>query len=341
MTVLTCTSGQFWSNSNFPVLSAKIHTMLYPINSLVIGLIVLVWSADKFVLGAASTAKNFGMSPLLIGLTIVSFGTSAPEILVSIMATISDTGSLAIGNAIGSNIANIALVLGATALIAPLPVKNTVRGKEMPLMLAVTVLAGVLLFNLQLNTLDSVLLFIALVISLIMFARFQKGLHDPTVDEEEIIDMSTFKSILWLILGLALLVASSKALVWGATEIAVSLGVSDLIIGLTIVAIGTSLPELAASIGSALKGHHDIAIGNIIGSNIFNLGAVMAIPGLLSPIALDAQVFNRDFLLMLALSVLLLVFCYMRKPAAIKRPEGAALLAIYGGYMLILYVTSV
>ncbi len=312
--------------------------MLYPIISLVIGLIVLVWSADKFVFGAASTAKNFGMSPLLIGLTIVSFGTSAPEILVSIMATLDDVGTLAIGNAIGSNIANIALVLGATALIAPLPVKNTVRYKEMPLMLGVTILAGALLFNLRLDMLDSIILFIALIISLIIFSRTQSD--SQSQEEDEIAETSTTKSIIWLVLGLILLVASSKALVWGATEIAVSLGVSDLIIGLTIVAIGTSLPELAASITSALKGHHDIAIGNIIGSNIFNIGAVMVIPGLAAPVLLESEVFNRDFLLMLALSLLLLAFCFLRKPASIKRPEGAILIAIYATYMLVLYITS-
>ncbi|NQZ33181.1 MAG: calcium/sodium antiporter [Oceanospirillaceae bacterium] len=312
--------------------------MLYPIISLVIGLIVLVWSADKFVFGAASTAKNFGMSPLLIGLTIVSFGTSAPEILVSIMATLDDSGTLAIGNAIGSNIANIALVLGVTALIAPLPVKETVRRKEMPLMLAVTVIAGALLFNLRLELLDSIILFAALIISLILFARFQQDMHEH--EDDEIPAMSTAKSLFWLVLGLILLVASSKALVWGATEIATALGVSDLVIGLTIVAIGTSLPELAASVVSALKGHHDIAIGNVIGSNIFNIGAVMTIPGLAAPVILDGEVFSRDFMLMLALSALLLAFCFMRKPAAIKRVEGAVLLSIYSGYMLVLYLSA-
>jgi len=312
--------------------------MLYPIISLVIGLIVLVWSADKFVFGAASTAKNFGMSPLLIGLTIVSFGTSAPEILVSIMATLDDSGTLAIGNAIGSNIANIALVLGATALIAPLPVKKTVRSRELPLMLGVTIIAGALLFNLRLDAIDSIILFVALLISLVLFARFQQDMNEH--EDEEIPDMSTALSIFWLIVGLALLVASSKALVWGATEIAVALGVSDLVIGLTIVAIGTSLPELAASIASALKGHHDIAIGNVIGSNIFNIGAVMTIPGLASPIILGAEVFNRDFLLLLALSFLLLAFCYLRKPASIKRLEGSILISIYTGYMLVLYLTA-
>lgn len=312
--------------------------LLYPAISLIIGLIILVWSADKFVLGAASTALNFGMSPLLIGLTIVSFGTSAPEIVVAIMATIDDSGTLAVGNAIGSNIANIALVLGATALIAPLPVKDSVRSKELPLMLAVTVIAGAVLFNLKLDVIDSIILFAALLISLVLFARFQQDMADH--EDEEIEKLSTSSSIFWLLFGLVLLVASSKALVWGATQIAEGFGVSDLVIGLTIVAIGTSLPELAASIASALRGHHDIAIGNIIGSNIFNIGAVMSIPALAGTIELSSEVFIRDYSLMLALSVLLLAFCFMRKPASVKRFEGIVLLGIYTGYMALLYLTS-
>jgi cation:H+ antiporter len=312
--------------------------MLFPILSLIIGLIILVWSADKFVFGAAATAKNFGMSPMLIGLTIVSFGTSAPEILVSLMATIEDSGTLAIGNAIGSNIANIALVLGATAIIAPLPVKNAVRTKEMPLMIAVTLISGAVLFNLNLGLIDSILLFSALIISLILFAKFQQGMHEH--EDEEIPEMKTSKGLFWLVVGLLLLIASSKALVWGATEIATALGVSDLIIGLTIVAIGTSLPELAASITSALKGHHDIAIGNVIGSNIFNLGAVMSIPGFFGTLEFSSDVFYRDYLVMLGVSLLLLAFCFMRKTAVIKRIEGVSLLGIYGVYMLVLYTAS-
>lgn len=312
--------------------------MLYPIFSLLIGLIVLVWSADKFVLGAAATARNFGMSPLLIGLTIVSFGTSAPEILVSIVATLDDAGTLAVGNALGSNIANIALVLGITAIIAPLPVKQAVRSRELPLMVLVTLFSGALLYDLTLGTMDSIFLFSALIISLILFSQFQTDQGDT--HEEEIIDTGIGKSIFWLITGLVLLIASSKLLVWGATEIAQSLGVSDLVIGLTIVAIGTSLPELAASVASALKGHHDIAIGNVVGSNIFNLGAVMAIPGVAVPLTLDSATFNRDYLLMLGLSALLLLFCYLRKSPSIKRFEGFILVSVYAGYMFTLYTAS-
>jgi cation:H+ antiporter len=317
--------------------------MLFPILSIVAGLIILVWSADRFVIGAAATAKNSGMSPMLIGLTIVSFGTSAPEILVSIMASINGSGSLAIGNALGSNIANIGLVLGITAIIAPLPVKSAVLRKEMPLLLCVTLLAGLVLYNLNITLFDGLLLLAALAVSLIMFAKFQKS-SDPadhlSDETEEIPEMTTGKALFWLFLGLSLLVASSRLLVWGAVEIATYMGISELVIGLTIVAIGTSLPELAASVASALKNHHDIALGNIVGSNIFNIAAVMAIPGLVSPITLDAIAFNRDYIVMLGLTVLLLVFCLLQRPAKINRIEGSLLTAAYAGYMFVLYTMS-
>ncbi|BBB30712.1 calcium/sodium antiporter [Neptunomonas japonica] len=317
--------------------------MLFPILSIIAGLIILVWSADRFVIGAAATAKNSGMSPMLIGLTIVSFGTSAPEILVSIMASINGSGSLAVGNALGSNIANIGLVLGITAIIAPLPVKSAVLRKEMPLLLCITLLAGAVLYNLNITLFDGILLLASLAICLVMFAKFQKN-SDPadhiSDEAEEIPEMSTGRALFWLILGLSLLVASSRMLVWGAVEIATYMGVSELVIGLTIVAIGTSLPELAASVASALKNHHDIALGNIVGSNIFNIAAVMAIPGLVSPITLDAIAFNRDYMVMLGLTVLLLVFCLLQRPAKINRVEGGLLTAAYAGYMFVLYTMS-
>ncbi len=317
--------------------------MLYPILALLAGLALLVWSADHFVNGAAATARNFGMSPLLIGLTIVAFGTSAPEILVSIMATISDSGDLAVGNALGSNIANVAMVLGITALIAPLPVKSGVIRQEIPVMIAVTILAGILLFDLRLAMIDSVLLFIALFASLYMFRRFQRNAGDDSVAEEaeEIPKMTTAKAMLTLFVGLGVLIISSRMLVWGATEIATALGVSDLVIGLTIVAIGTSLPELAASVASALKNHHDIAIGAVVGSNIFNLAAVMAIPGLAAPIELDSLVLNRDYAIMLAFTLLLAVFALLQRPRTINRFQGGILAAGYAGYLALLYIMNV
>lgn len=317
--------------------------MLYPILALLAGLVLLVWSADRFVIGAAGTAKNFGMSPMLIGLTIVSFGTSAPEILVSIMASTSGAGDLAIGNALGSNIANIALVLGITAIIAPLPVKSGVLKKELPLLLGVTLLAGVILFDLKLDLVDGIILLIALVTCLFLFNHFQKNAPSDELshEEDEIPELNTRTAIFWLIVGLVVLAVSSRMLVWGASEIAFSLGVSKLVVGLTIVAIGTSLPELAASIASALKNHHDIAIGNVVGSNIFNLVAVMAIPGLISPIGMEAVVLQRDYVTMLALTFILLAFALWQKPPSISRIEGIVLAAAYAGYLVLLYTMTV
>lgn len=314
--------------------------MLLPLTAILAGLVLLVWSADRFVMGAAATAKNSGMSPMLIGMTIVAFGTSAPEILVSLMAALNNAGSLAIGNAIGSNIANIALVLGITALIAPLPVRSAVLRKEFPVLLAITFLAGALLYDLTLSFLDGIILLTALVVSIFLFARFQK--NSPSDDgmaeeSEEIPDISTKAALFWLVVGLLILIASSRLLVWGAVEIATLLGVSELIIGLTIVAIGTSLPELAASVASALKKHHDIALGNVVGSNIFNLAAVMAIPGFVNPIAVEAVAFQRDYSVMLGLTLALLVFCLWQKPERISRTEGGLLTAAYAGYLVLLY----
>ena len=280
---------------------------------------------------------------MLIGLTIVSFGTSAPEILVSIMASTSGSGDLAIGNALGSNIANIALVLGITALIAPLPVKSGVLKKELPLLLGVTLLAGVILFDLQLTRIDGFILLFALAVCLYLFNRFQKNAPQDELanDEEEIPQLETKVAIFWLIVGLVVLAASSRMLVWGASEIAYAMGVSKLVVGLTIVAIGTSLPELAASVASALKNHHDIAIGNVVGSNIFNLVAVMAVPGLIAPIGMDAIVLQRDYMVMLGLTFGLMAFALWQKPPSISRFEGSILAAAYVGYLILLYTMTV
>lgn len=317
--------------------------MLYPIIALLIGFIVLVWSADRFVIGAAGTARNFGMSPMLIGLTVVSFGTSAPEMLVSAMAATTGAGSLAVGNALGSNIANIGLVLGVTALIAPLPVRSGVLKREIPLLLAITLLAGGVLYDLYLGRIDAIVLALSLIACLFLFARFQKSASEQDIadETEELPDLPTGQAIFWLIFGLALLAGSSRVLVWGATEIATILGVSELIIGLTIVAIGTSLPELAASVASALKGHTDIALGNIVGSNIFNIAAVMAVPGFLAPVTLDSVVLWRDYGVTFALTAVLAILALLQKPPRISKIEGGVLLLGYAAYLSVLYTMSV
>lgn len=317
-------------------------TMLYPILAIAVGFVILIWSADRFVMGAAGMAKSLGMSPMLIGLTIVSLGTSAPEMLVSSFAAFSDAGGLAIGNVLGSNIANIGLVLGATALIAPLPVKTGLMRKELPLLLIVTLGAGLLLLDQHLGRLDSILLLAGLVVTLFLFARFQRYADPSEIEheEEELPNIDLKKAAFWLVAGLILLAGSSRLLVWGASDIASQLGVSDLVIGLTIVAIGTSLPELAASITSALKKHHDIAIGNIVGSNIFNLLAVLPLPGLIQPIDVEAVALWRDYGVMLAFTVALILFSYLLGRGRINRPEGILLLLCYSGYLGLLYNMS-
>lgn len=308
------------------------------------GLVILVWSADKFVIGAAATARHLGMSPLLVGLTIVSIGTSAPELFVSAVAALDGVGNLAIGNAVGSNITNIALVLGITALVSPLPLQKKLLRRELPLLLLVSVLATLTISDMSLNSIDSVILLAGLVVALYLMFQDSSETGESIVDEDEseaIEGTSQKMAIVWLLVGLAFLMVSSKMLVWGATDIARYFGVSELIIGLTIVAIGTSLPELAASIASARQGHHDIAIGNVIGSNVFNLLAVMPVPGLISTTAVEPMALYRDFPVMLALTfMLLMMFLLNRKSGTLGRVSGSILLGSYTAYLITLYLMA-
>lgn len=314
--------------------------MLLPALSILLGLGLLVWGADRFVIGAASLARNLGVPPLLIGLTVVGFGTSAPEILVSTMAALQGNPGIGIGNAVGSNIANIALILGATALIAPLTVRSDMLRREYPLLLAVSVAAYVLLLDGDLDRLDGTLLLLGLVVSMLLLIRIgmQRRDHDPLADEMEAElpeSITTAAATGWFIVGLAVLVVSSRMLVWGAVEVATTFGVSDLVIGLTIVAVGTSLPELAAAVMSALKNEHDLAIGNVVGSNIWNLLAVLGLPGLLAPGAIPPEVVNRDMLLMLALTLALFVMGRtMQRQGVINRLEGGLLLTSFIAYQV-------
>ena len=306
--------------------------------AIIAGLVVLVWSADRFINGAVSTARNFGMSPMLIGLTIVAFGTSAPEMIVSGTAALSDASNLAVGNAIGSNIANIGLVLGITALVSPIPLKAIVLKREFPILVITSLIVATLFLDYHLGYLDGVVMLLLLAAS--MYFLTKNNLDAPEILEEidEIPTESTPKAVIELVVSLALLIGSSKLLVWGASGIASDLGVSELIIGLTIVAIGTSLPELAASVASALKGHHDIALGNIVGSNLFNLLAVLPIPALLNPVNLESIVLLRDYSTMLGLTIALAAFGYiMQKKGRLGRRVGISLLAAYFGYMFLLY----
>lgn len=317
--------------------------MLLATSAIVVGFIVLVWGADRFVMGAAALARNLGVSPLLIGLTIVSFGTSAPEILVSAMAAFGGTPSLAIGNAVGSNIANIGLILGVTALIAPLLFQSHVLLREYPILLAVSAGVYLLMIDGQLSFLDGLIMLAALAVTLTLLVRIgmARSASDPMSGEYEAeirADLSTFAAVMWFLAGLALLLVSSRMLVWGAVEIATAMGVSDLVIGLTIVAIGTSLPELAASVMSALKDEPDIAVGNVIGSNIYNLLAVLCIPGLVSAPAISDEVLSRDLPVMLGLTLVLFLMGRGRNgDGHINRIEGSILLLCFVGYQGWLY----
>ncbi|OGS99289.1 MAG: calcium/sodium antiporter [Gallionellales bacterium RIFCSPLOWO2_12_FULL_59_22] len=314
--------------------------------AIIFGLVLLVWSADRFVGGAASAARHFGMSPLLIGMVIVGFGTSAPEMTVSALAAWQGNPGLALGNAYGSNIANIALILGLTALIGPIAVHSRVLEKELPLLTAATALAAWQVWDGEITRFDAWVLLgaFAAVMGWSIWQGTRKrsdALGSEMAHELRVHAMPLRRALFWLVAGLALLIVSSRILVWGAVEIAQGFGISDLVIGLTIVAVGTSLPELASSIIAARKGEHDIALGNVIGSNLFNTLAVVGIAGAINPIPVAAEVFSRDMLAMAALTVSLFVFCYgFRGPHRISRLEGGILLLCYAAYTIFLLATA-
>lgn len=350
---------------------------------LIFGLIFLVWSADRLVFGSAALARNFGISPLVIGMTILAMGSSAPEMMVSATAALDGKTDTAVGNVIGSNIANIALILGLTAMIKPLSVGSSILKREMPFLIIVTLVAGALLWDSYLNFYDGIILFTIFVIFIIGMLKISQNdkklahassVH-TSVSNESVSNMSTsvtpstlattddsniaqhavsnttmnidvssdipegvsnVKAGIWIVVGLIILPLSAHVLVDSATTIAKYFGMSDLVIGLTIIAIGTSLPELAASMAGALKGEDDMAVGNIIGSNIFNLLAVMGLPGLLNPSMISSYVMGRDFWVMLAVS-LLLVCTAFGKTKIINRVEGFLLLlsfVLYQAYLL-------
>jgi cation:H+ antiporter len=303
----------------------------------------LVWSADRFLSGAASAAGHLGVSKMLIGLTVVSLGTSAPEILVALTAAIEGNPLLAVGNAIGSNIANIGLVLGITAMIAPLPFSSGVLRKELPWLLGATLLALWLLFDLQLTRLDGVILLTAMGLIMYRLVKTQQATTEGvsvSIEEEldELQALNRRKAVFWLVAGLILLLASAEMLVWAATRIAEWLGVSEMVIGLTVVAVGTSLPELAATVGAAIKGHSDIAIGNVVGSNILNILVVLAVPALVSEPVIDSVALWRDCGMMLALTLALALFAYaVGSQRVITRFEGAVILLGWVGYNYVLF----
>ena len=315
--------------------------------AIVVGLGLLVWSADRFVEGSASTARYFGMPPLLVGMVIVGMGTSAPEMTVSVLAASQGSPGIALGNAYGSNITNIALILGLTALISPIIVHSQVVRKELPILMGVTLLAAWQLWDGDISRMDAIVLLLVFV-ALMAWTIWQgmRSKRDSLGQEIEAElsehEMPIRHALMWTVIGLVVLIISSRLLVWGAVDIAQSLGVSDMIIGLTIVAIGTSLPELASSVIAARKGEHDIALGNIIGSNLFNTLAVVGLAGVIHPMAVDAEVFSRDILVMIGLTFLLFVMAYAfnkKRSGRINRVEGGFLILCYVSYTSYLIIS--
>ncbi|QIM69548.1 calcium/sodium antiporter [Basfia succiniciproducens] len=320
--------------------------MLLPSFAIIGGLLLLIWSADRFVDGAAATARHFGMPQLLIGIVIIGFGTSAPEMIVSAFSALNGNPGIALGNAYGSNITNIALILGLTALVLPLAVNSQVLKQELPMLILVTALSAFLIMDGDVSRLDAWILLG--VFFVYMGWTIWNGLHNKddsfAADVKEELQeqeyMSLGKALIWVVIGLVLLMGSSQLLVWGAVEIAHYFGVSDLVIGLTIVAIGTSLPELASSIAAVRKNGVDLAVGNIIGSNLFNTLAVVGIAGAISPMHVGQEVFTRDMLVMSVLTVLLLIFG-LGKKGEINRFKGFIFLLVYIGYNFYLFKTAI
>lgn len=312
-----------------------------PVIAVVLGLAGLVFGADRFVFGASNLARRLGVSPLVVGMVIVGIGTSAPEMLVSAIAAFDGSSGIALGNVVGSNITNIGLVAGLAAIIKPMELQREVVRREIPVLMLVTGIAVALLWDLELGLLDGVILAVLLGGFLFMTLRGSRSAasdegHEPT---EPLAGYG--RSTLWLVIGLALLVGSSRGVVWGASTVATALGVDDLIIGLTIVAVGTSLPELASSVAAALKGEHAMAIGNVIGSNVFNLLAVLALPAVIAPGPFDRMLLVRDCSVMAGMTVLLFVFAALfDNRGRINRVEGGVLLGLFAAYVAVLVLDA-
>ncbi len=309
------------------------------------GFIAVVWGADRFVYGAAGLAANWGVSRIVIGLTVVAFGTSAPEMLVSAMAALAGSGEMGIGNAVGSNVTNVTLVLGSAAIVGTLRVHSRLLRREVPILFAAMAVSWWFLWDGEFTRLEGGLLLTGLVAMMIWLGvqgskEASAGAEDAVLafEDDDIPDaLPTNKAVALFIVGLVCLLLGSRVLVWGGVELAVSLGVSELVIGLTLVALGTSLPELAASVAASRRGEHDIAVGNVVGSNIFNILGVLALPGLIAPGPVSRAVVVRDYPIMLG-ATLLLLFLAVNERNALGYKRGAALVAVFVVYFVLLFV---
>jgi len=317
-------------------------TMLLPLLSIILGLFFLAISSDRFIEGAAVTARRSGISPLVVGMVIIGFGTSVPELIVSILAAAQGNPALAVGNAFGSNIANIGLILGLIAVISPIRFQSGILGKELPLLTLLTLVCAALLRDLEISRINGItllLLFVAVIVYTLRTSLKQPEDRIVQDIQNEIsqIEMSQSRAAANMIGGFIILILSSRALVWGAVEAATLLGVSDLIIGLSVVAVGTSLPELAAGFASVRKGEHELAVGNVVGSNLFNTLAIVGLSGILRPFEIAPEVLNRDLITVFILTLSLFAIGYGHKrPGRINRIEGLLLITAYSGYLFIL-----
>lgn len=306
--------------------------------AILFGLALTIWSADRFIDGAAGIARHYHLPPLLVGMLIIGFGTSAPEMMVAGLSAWQGNPGLALGNAFGSNICNIALVLGLASLIRPITVQAQVLRRELPILALVTAIVGLLLWGGYLSRGESGLLL--LLFSGLMFQSIRKATSDQHISTEENADFPLGKAWLWTLCGILVLFAGSRLLVWGSITLAQALGINDVVIGLTIVALGTSLPELAATVTAAWKGRHELALGNVLGSNLFNTLAVVGITGIIQPITVPSAFLSRDILITGLLTASLFLVGYgFRGEGRINRLEGAALLAVYPVYNFLLLMS--
>ncbi|TVP57371.1 MAG: calcium/sodium antiporter [Halomonadaceae bacterium] len=315
--------------------------LLLPLVAVIAGLALLVWSADHFIEGAIALARRYAIPPVVIGLTLVAFGTSAPEIGVSLVAALTGSGSLALGNVLGSNIANFGLILGITALVCAMPIARGTLRVELPLLLMASLLVWPLLMDGHLGIIDGLLLCLLMAITFFLLIRFGSAKDTLVAEAQAAPALSRLRTAAYLVAGLILLVISSRMLVWGAVELATAAGLSELVIGLTLVAVGTSLPELSASLASALKGQSGMALGNIVGSNLFNLLLVLAIPALIGGVTVESLTLTRDYGSMALLTVILLLFAWFgRLHHHLSRLEGGILLLLYIGYSVLIVLTT-
>ncbi|MFT7687505.1 MAG: cation:H+ antiporter [Candidatus Azotimanducaceae bacterium] len=318
--------------------------MLLYIFLLLLGFLVLFKSADQFVIGSIASAKNLNISPMVIGLTVVALGTSAPEIFIAAASSLTGEPELAVGNAIGSNIANLGMVLGITALLVPLKFPQETLRHDLPIVIGVALIAGLVLIDLRLDLYEGILLVLALGLFIGRTAythnRGDKNQNDAVCLDLDEIDqvpaMPMPKAIFCFASGLFFLLLSSELLVYSVTQIAKLMGISELLIGLSVIAVGTSLPELVVSVTSALKGQTELAIGNVMGSNIFNILAVLSIPSMIAPSSINPDLLSRDYAIMLGMTILVSVFAYSRGHL-ISKPKGFILLSIWIGYLVLLY----